>query len=109
MTVISQLSSHVKGVYKATRFSTAKDTWPPEKLKGFISLALLHHKGEHTMTDITAIAEALQVSGISDVMSATSKKPHIVTHRRVLGHDKLQEALKVSKKYFRSVSPFGMQ
>ena len=75
MTVVTQLFCHVKAVYKATRFTVAKDTWPPEQPREFIPLVLLHHEDEHSMRDVTMVVEALHSGAISDVISATNNKP----------------------------------
>ena len=94
--VVYQLSCHVKAVYKATRFTVAKDTWPPEQPKEFTPLVLLHHEDEHSMEHVTAITKALHTGAISDVISATTSDP-LAKHPRLFGHDKLGEALKASK------------
>ena len=96
MTVVTQLSCHVKAVYKATRFTVAKDTWPPEQPREFTPLVLLHHEDEHCMRDVTMVTEALHSGAISDVISATSSKP-IAMQPSLHHHDKLGDALKASK------------
>ena len=96
MIVVSQLSNHVKAVYKATRFSVTKDTWPPEQPKEFTPLVLLHHEDEHSMRDVTTVTEALHSGAISDIISATSSEP-IAKRPRLHHHDKLGDALKTSK------------
>ena len=94
--VVSQLSGNVKAVYKATRFSVANDTWPPEVPKEYTPLVLLHHEDEHTIKDVTTITKAIHKGAISDVVSATSSEP-IAKRPRLRSHDKLGEALKASK------------
>ena len=94
--VVSQLSGNVKAVYKATRFSVAKDTWPPQMTKEYTPLVLLHHEDEHTIKDVTTITKALHKGAISDVVSATSSEP-IAKRPGLHSHDKLGEALKASK------------
>ena len=96
MTVVTQLSCHVKAVYKATRFTVAKDTWPPEQPREFTPLVLLHHEDEHSMRDVTIVTEALHSGAISDVISSTSSKP-IAMQPSLHYHDKLGNALKASK------------
>ena len=94
--VVSQLSGNVKAVYKATRFSVANDTWPPEVPKEYTPLVLLHHEDEHTIKDVTTITKALHKGAISDVVSATSSEP-IAKRPWLHSHDKLGDALKASK------------
>ena len=96
MSVISQLSSNVKAVYKATRFSISKDTWPPEHPKEFTPLVLLHHEDEHSMRDVTKVTEALHRGAISDVISATSSVPIAMQHS-LHCHNIFGDALKASK------------
>ena len=94
--VVYQLSSNIKAVYKATRFSVAKDTWPPEQPNEFTPLVLLHHEHEQSMEHVTAITKALNTGAISDVISATSGDP-LAIQPSLHHHDKLREALKASK------------
>ena len=94
--VIYQLSSNIKAVYKATRFSVVKDTWPPEQPNEFTPLVLLHHEDEHSMEHVTAINKALNTGAIDDVISVTSFEP-LVKRPRLYGHDELGEVLKASK------------
>ena len=94
--VVYQLSSDIKAVYKTTRFSVAKDTWPPEQPKEFTPLVLLHHEHEHSMEHVTVITKALNTGAISDVISATSGDP-LAMQPSLHHHDKLREALKASK------------
>ena len=94
--VVPQLSSNVKAVYKATRFSVAKDTWPPEPPKEYTPLVLLHHEDEHTIEHVTTITNALHKGAISDVVSATSNEP-IAKRPGLRSHEKLGDAVKASK------------
>ena len=94
--VVSQLSGNVKAVYKATRFSVTKDTWPPDQPSEFTPLVLLHHEDEESITQVTTITKALHRGAISDVVSATSSEP-IAKRPRLRSHDELREALKASK------------
>ena len=92
---VSQLSGNVKAVYKVTRFSVAKDTWPPEQPKEYTPLVLLHHEEEQLMEDVTTITKALRRGDI-DVVTATSSEP-IAKRPRLHSDNKLGEALKASK------------
>ena len=94
--VVSQLSGNVKAVYKATRFSVAKDTWPPDQPKEFTPLVLLHCEDEQSITQVTTITKALHRGAISDVVSATTSEP-IAKRPGLHSRDELGEALKASK------------
>ena len=87
--MISQLSAHVKTVYKVTRLSVAEDTWPPEQPKEFTPLMLLHHEDEHRMRDVTIVTEAR-------VTSSTSNKP-MAMQPSLYHHNELKDAVKASK------------
>ena len=93
---VSQLSGNVKAVYKVTRLSVAKDTWPPEQPKEFTPLVLLHHEDEQSMKNVTTITKALHRGAISEVITATSSEP-IAKRPRLHSDNKLGEALKASK------------
>ena len=109
----SKLSGHVKEVYKATRFSVVKDTWPPVKPKNYTPLVLLYHEDEHIMKDNFAITKALHSGCISDVISVTNAVPmtfqsevwHSLHGRRkqiiqphpLYNHKELKEVLRTSK------------
>ena len=75
--MVSQLSSDVKAVYRATRFTVTKDTWPPEQPKEYTPLVLLHHEDEHTKGHISTISQALHSGAISEVASANSTTTQI--------------------------------
>ena len=94
--VVHQLSSHVKAIYKATRFTVAKDTWPPEQPKEFTPLVLLHHEDEHSMKSVTAITKALHTGAISDVISATTSES-LAIQPSLHHHDKFGDTIKACK------------
>ena len=94
--VVSQLSGHVKGVYKQTRFDAGEDTWPPEQSKDFTPVVLVHYEEKRTMKDVNIITEAVHTGHICDVISAASDKP-IAKRRRLDSHRSLREALHSSK------------
>ena len=94
--MVSQLSNHVKAVYKATRLRIPKDAWPPEQPKEFTPLVLLHHEDEHNIKETTTITKVLCSGAITDLIPATSSEPP-VKRPRVPHYDGLGEALKASK------------
>jgi len=75
--VVSQLSGHVKGVYKQTRFDVGEDTWPPEQPKDFTPVVLVHYEEQRTMKDVNIINKAVHTGHISEVISAASDEPVI--------------------------------
>ena len=95
-TIVIKLSRHVKAVYKRTRFSVTKDTWPPEQPKEYTPLLLMHGEDDYNIKHVTMVTKALHSSAITDLVSATSSKP-IAKGPRLHRHDNLGEALKANK------------
>ena len=94
--MVSQLSHHVKGIYKQTRFDAEDDTWPPERPKDFTPVVLVHYDEQRTMKDVNIITEAIHSGHISDVISAASNQP-VTERRRFDSHRSLKQALQASK------------
>ena len=95
-TVVSQLSRHVKGIYKQTRLDVGKDTWPPEQPKDFTPVVLVHYEEQRTTKDVNIITKAVHTGHISDVISAASSQP-VTKHHQLDSHQPLREALQTSK------------
>ena len=64
------LSKRVKKVYEHRRFLTDTATWPPDPPKVFTPLVLIHHQGQHTFKEATAMAKLIQTGSIGSVVSA---------------------------------------
>ncbi|XP_065904285.1 NACHT, LRR and PYD domains-containing protein 10-like [Dysidea avara] len=88
---VLQLSHHVKGVYKQTRFDVGKDTWPLEPPKDFTPIVLVHYEEQHTLKDSITITKVVHTGSINSVISAASDQssPSI--------DESLREALQTSK------------
>ncbi|XP_065914845.1 protein NLRC3-like isoform X4 [Dysidea avara] len=67
------LSKRVKKVYVHTRFLTDTATWPPDPPKVFTPLVLIHHQGQHTFKEATAMAKLFQTGSIGSVVSAANQ------------------------------------
>ena len=50
-----------------TRFIVDHDTWPPKQPKSFTPLLLIHHQGDHTPEQATAIAELMYAGKVASV------------------------------------------
>jgi len=94
--VIPQLSCHVKGVYKQTRFDLGEETWPPEQPKDFTPVVLVHYEEQRTMQDVNIITKAVHTGNISDVISAANDQP-VTKHHQRDSHQLLRVALQTSK------------
>ena len=52
------------------------DTWPPKQPTSFTPLLLIHHQGDHTPEQVTAMAELMHAGDIDKVAMVTSG-PHL--------------------------------
>ena len=95
-TVTSELSCHMKRVYKQTRFDVEKDAWPPEQIKDFTPVVLVHYEEQRIMKHANIIAETVHTGHISDVISAASDQLVTKCHK-LDSHQPLREALQSSK------------
>ena len=68
--VSTSLAKRLETRYIMTRFSTDKDTWPPQQSKHFTTLAFIYHKNERTQREVITIAKASQSGHIDDIMQA---------------------------------------
>ena len=50
-----------------TRFIVDHDTWPPKQPKSFTPLLLIHHQGDHTPEQVTAMAELMYAGKVASV------------------------------------------
>ena len=90
---VAILSNRVRQISIQTRFMVDRDTWPPEQPKSFTPLLLIHHQGDHTPEQVTAMAELIH-GGIIDKVAIDQ---HSIKHARFDGHDKFQKVLATSK------------
>lgn len=68
------LSSHLKSHYIATRFSTGRDTWPPDQPKHFTPLVLIHKQGRRTKKETEAVMKATMKGHIDAYLSAANSR-----------------------------------
>ena len=69
------------------------DTWPPEQLTSFTPLLLIHHQGDCTTEQVTAMAELMYTGDIGKVDLVTSDQ-HALKHT---SHEKFHKGLDTSK------------
>ena len=72
------------------------DMWPPKQPTSFTPLLLIHHQGDHTPEQVTAMAELMYAGDIDKVASVTSDHCTI-KHAKFDGHNKYQRVLDTSK------------
>ena len=75
------------------RFSTDEETWPPDQPKNFTPLVLVHHRGQHSMKQTSAMAQVIQTGDIDEITSLASKKSVTKHHPKLVSHESLQEVL----------------
>ena len=71
------------------QFNTDEETWPPDQPKNFTPLLLIHHQGQHSMKQATAVAQLIHTGDIDDNSNHSVPKHH----PKVDSHEPLQEVL----------------
>ena len=69
--IISIIDSHLRELYKRTRFTAEGAEWPPLQAKIFVSVALVHYKGKRTQQEFIEIAR-IQKEGAPAIDKFTS-------------------------------------
>ena len=68
------------------------DTWPPKQPTSFTPLLLIHHQGDHTPEQVTAMAELMYAGDIDKVTSVNGSQS-----AKFNGHNKFHKVLDTSK------------
>ena len=90
------------------RFNTDEETWPPDQPKNFTPLALIHHQGQHSMKQATAMAWLIQTGNIDEITSLASNRSVPTNHPKLDSHEPLQEVLDsstVTKEFTKILAP----
>ena len=90
---VSILSEMVSQCNVRERFNTDEETWPPNQPKNFMPLLLIHHQGQHTMKQPTAVAQLIQTGDIDEITSLASNLSVPKHHSKLDSHEPLQEIL----------------
>ena len=64
---ITILSKRVSQISVQGWFMVDDDTWPPEQLKSFTPLLLIHYEGHHCSEQVAAIAKLMHTGVISSI------------------------------------------
>lgn len=83
------------------------DTWPPEQLKCFTPLLLMHYQGHRNIKQVTAIATLMHTGKIASL--ANAHRPGIASDPKLDNHETVQEVLDVTrmtKKLEEILAPF---
>ena len=75
------------------RLNPDEETWPPDQPKNFTPLVLIHHQGQHSMKQATAMAQLIQTGDIDDITSLASNRSVPTNHPKLDSHEPLQEVL----------------
>ena len=75
------------------RFNTDEETWPPDQPKNFTPLVLIHHQGQHSMKQATAMAQLIQTGDVDKITSLASNRSVPTNHPKLDSHEPLQEVL----------------
>ena len=90
---VSILSEMVSQSNVRERFNTDEETWPPDQPKNFTPLLLIHHQGQHTMKQATAVAQLIQTGDVDEITSLGSNRSVSRHHPKLDSHEPLQEVL----------------
>ena len=91
--VVSILSEMLSQCNVRERFNTDEETWPPDQPKNFTPLVLIHHQGQHTMKQATAVAQLIQTGDVDKITSLASNPSVPKHHPKLDSHEPLQEVL----------------
>ena len=72
MSTINQLSNRVKRLNVHARFRVNEKTWPPNRVKNYTPLVLIHHQDLHTAKQSAAIAKFVHSGEIHQAVSKTN-------------------------------------
>ena len=78
------------------RFNHDEETWPPDQPKNFTPLVLVHHQGQHSMKQATAMAQLIQTGDVDDITSLASNRSVPTNHPKLDSHEPLQEVFNSS-------------
>ena len=82
--IFSIIDTHLRELYKRTRFTAQGAEWPPQQAKIFVSVALVHYKGKRTQQEFIEIARiqkegapAIDKFASSTYTGPSAKKPRL--------------------------------
>ena len=90
------------------RFKPDEETWPPDQPKNFTPLVLIHHQGQHSMKQATAMAQLIQTGDIDEITSLASNQSVPTNHPKLDSQEPLQEVLDsstVTKEFTEILAP----
>ena len=90
---VSILSETVSQSNVRERFNADEETWPPDQPKNFTPLVLIHHQGQYTMKQATAVAQLIQTGDVDEITSLASNRSVPKHHPKLDSHEPLQEVL----------------
>ena len=71
------------------RFNINEETWPPDQPKNFIPLVLIHHQGQYSMRQATAVAQLTQTGNVDKITSLASNQSVPKHHSKLDSHEPL--------------------
>ena len=90
---VSILSEMVSQCNVRERLNTDEETWPPDQPKNFTPLVVIHHQGQHSMKQATAMAQVIQTGDINEITSLSNNQSVPKHHPKLFSHESLQEVL----------------
>ena len=92
---LDMLSKRVAQINVQARFMVDDDTWPPEQLKCFTPLLLMHYQGHRNIKQVTAIATLMHTGKIASL--ANAYQSGIANDPKLDNNDTVQEVLDVTR------------
>ena len=74
------------------QFNTDDKTWPPDQPLNFTPLLLIHHQGQHSIKQATAMTQLIQTGDIDKITSLASNQ-EIFNRFKLDSHEPLKEVL----------------
>ena len=87
---VAILSNRVSQINVQTRFIIDKNTWPPDQVKTFTPLLLIHYQGHRTPEQVRAMAELTCTGDIGKVASITDNQSAIKFHPKLDSCEKFE-------------------
>ena len=105
---VSILSEMVSQCNVRERLNTDEETWPPDQPKNFTPLVVIHHQGQYSMKQATAMAQVIQTGDIDEITSLANNQSVPKHHPKLVSHESLQEVLDsstVTKEFTEILAP----
>ena len=102
---VSILSEMVRQCNVREWFNADEETWPPDQPKNFTPPLLIHHQGQHTMKQATAMAQLIQTGDIDEITSLASNRSVSKHHPKLDSYEQVLDSSTVTKELAEILAP----